>query len=114
MADSYVQFQRRLELLVRKHRELAHGYTALVGPDGLIELRPTQARNSIPVRGILLTALCFVAFKSFMLAAMGPITYQERVDSLMNGSLVERAGGFIMQIDPATEKLGGTLGPVVR
>ncbi|MDW4499516.1 hypothetical protein R5H30_16100 [Sulfitobacter sp. D35] len=109
MADSYTRFQRRVAELTRKHRALAEGYTPLIGPDGLIELRPTRARHGVPVRAILLTALCFVAFKSFMLASLGPLTYQERVEALQQGTVVERAGAWIMQVDPATEKLGSLM-----
>ena len=93
MSDSYVKFQRRLDALTRKHKALAKGYTAVIGPDGLIELKPTAARESSALRFVFMAALCFVGIKGLTLALSGMLSYQESgvMQSEVRGA--ERADG---------------------
>ncbi|MGB7244305.1 MAG: hypothetical protein WBC93_19750 [Sulfitobacter sp.] len=114
MVDSHLQFEKRLSLLARKHKSMANGYTTRIRGDGLIVVEPKRATFRIPIRGVVFTLIGFVMFKAFMLASLGALTYQERVDLLSGGTSVEKAGAWVMQIDAVTKKLSGIMGPYLR
>lgn len=114
MVETHAHFVERLELLGRKHRQMTSGYVARVGRDGLITVTPKRAQRSFPLKGLLLLVLGFFVFKAFTLAAVGPVTYNERLSSLSNGSVVERAGARLLAIDPLTQALADMSGPILR
>jgi len=114
MAEGHAQFAKRIELLGRKHRKMQHGYVTRVGRDGLISVLPKRGKRSFPMAGLYLIVLVFFGFKAFTLAAIGPVTYNERLSSLNNGSSVEQIGAKMMAIDPVTEALAGLTGPIMR
>jgi len=41
-------------------------------------------------------------FKGFLFAYLGEVSYLERVAALQSGTLMEQAGAWLMQPDPAT------------
>ena len=49
-----------------------------------------------------------------MLAAVGPVTYSERLDRLNTGTVIEQGGAWVMGIDPATQLLAQLAGPILR
>jgi hypothetical protein len=55
-----------------------------------------------------------IGFKAFTLAAVGPVTYNERLSKLENGTVLEQAGAKALAIDPVTEALAEKVGPVLR
>ncbi|MGR3501737.1 hypothetical protein [Pseudaestuariivita sp.] len=113
MADSFQSFDARLNGLERKHRKLARGYRNVVHPDGLIEMRPVF-RLHVPIKGIMLLLLGFLTFKAVVFAALGPASYEARVDALAQSTSIESFGAWFMQVDPATEFVGLQLRPLFR
>jgi len=107
MIETKDHFTHRLKGLSRKHKAMAGGYTTQLRSDGLIVLKPRDARTrrGLPVMGLLLTLLGFCAFKAFAVTSMGDITYSDRVATLQSGTMVEQAGAWAMQIDPLTAAL---------
>jgi hypothetical protein len=79
---------------------MARGYTTTIRPDGLIVARPKRQGSPISGRSVLLFVAAFILFKGFLIASLGPATYDERVARLSVGTPVERAGALTMQIDP--------------
>ena len=110
-------FASRLQTLGRKHKSMTHGYTTKVGKDGLLIVKPKRARRlrrSLSLQALFLAIVGFFAFKAFMLAAVGPITYNERLDKLNSGTVIEQGGAWGMGIDPVTQYLAQMAGPVMR
>jgi hypothetical protein len=116
MVETHDHFVSRLNTLGRKHAKLTHGYSTKVGKDGLIVVQPKRktARGGGAIKLFLLIAVGFIGFKAFTLAAVGPVTYNERLSKLENGTIIEQAGAKALAIDPVTEAVAGTVGPVLR
>ena len=109
-----LDFDDRLRKIGRKHRAMANGYTTYMRSDGLVVARPVRRGPRIPLRLIVYIVVALVGFKGFLLAALGPVTYGERVARLAEGTMVEQAGAFVMQADPASTWIATRLGPVLR
>lgn len=116
MVETHAHFSKRLGDLGRKHEKMTHGYTTKVGKDGLITVTPRarRARGVSGLKMILVVAVGFFVFKSFMLAAAGPDAYSERLAGLESGTVFEQAGAMVMGIDPITETLASLAGPILR
>lgn len=102
MSQPHDVFQNRVNVLTQKHRAMANGYTASIRKDGLIVVEPKVQRRGILLRIIFFLVLGFVMFKSVMLVMMGDAVYNERVLLLADGTGVESAAAWAMQIDPVT------------
>lgn len=117
MVETRDHFAERLGKLGKKHEKMTHGYTTKVGKDGLLVVTP-KPRSIIPggagVKILLILLVGFIGFKAFTLAAVGPVTYNERLSKLENGTVIEKAGAKALAIDPVTEALAGSVGPVLR
>lgn len=114
MFDAQPDFQKRVTDLGRKHAAMSNGYITAMRSDGLIIVKPRRKpRRGFPLRMLLGLALGFFAFKAVMLAALGDITYNERVAKLNQGTTLEKSGAWIMQIDPATKFLSGFIDPFI-
>jgi len=103
MSDTFAQFEKRLESLERRHKELAVGYVARINPDGLITVEPKPQSKSLVVRVLAAALLGVIAFKVITLSIVGPI------DALGSGTAFERATGWIMQADPLSQRLATML-----
>ncbi|MEL6466976.1 MAG: hypothetical protein AAFQ58_18600 [Pseudomonadota bacterium] len=114
MVETHQDFEERLNVLGRKHSAMGNGYTTRVRGDGLIVVKPKpQPRRGFPLRGLLALALGFFLFKAFMMASLGETTYDERTGKLAEGTAVEQAGAWLMQLDPFTRYLAGLLEPFI-
>lgn len=102
MAQANVPFDKRLKQIVRKHEKLAKGGVRTVTSDGLIVVKPRVYRPRFPLRGMILLLVVGFLFKGLFLASVGEVAYGERVTALAQGSVMDRAGAWVMQIDPAT------------
>ena len=116
MVETHAHFDHRLDKLGRKHEKLAKGYVTKLGEDGLIRAVPRagRARNRNGYSLLLAVLVGSFLFKALMLSSAGPETYAERLSALQNGTLVERVGAFALAVDPVTEGLAATIGPVFR
>ncbi|SMX36975.1 hypothetical protein [Octadecabacter ascidiaceicola] len=101
---------KRLNRVVRNHERMRrNGVVHRVGKDGLIRSRPRLVRPRVPLKGVLLIAALFIAFKSLLFAQLGAGNYAEKVEALRSGSAIERAGAVLMQEEPVTVAVGGYL-----
>lgn len=114
MADSFTQFDKRIQRIERSHRDFGRGYAAVVGHDGLITIKAIRPKRSLPIKGMALLLVGFFCFKALMLAHLGPDAYGERVADLGAGTLVEQVGALAMQADPATQWIATQIGPFMR
>ena len=117
MAQGHLDFDERLRRVGRKHRAMAQGYTFRMRPDGLMVATPYHGGGGTAMsfkRSIVFFLAAIVVFKAFLLAHLGPQTYEERLDHLRAGTLVERTGAYVMQSDPASRLLADQLGPLLR
>jgi hypothetical protein len=103
MSVAQLPFSKRVKRIGRKHSRMAHaGVIHSVNHDGLIVARPRRRAPSFPWKGLVLLLVAALLFKSFLLLNLGPITYQDRVNSLAGGGIAEQAGAFVMQAGPAS------------
>ncbi len=114
MAKQQVQFSERLHLLSQKHQAMSRGYVTQMRPDGLIVAQPRRRQVRISGRAIFLFLLAFVGFKAFLVANLGLLTYDDRLDRLNAGTMIEQAGAFVMQADPLTMFIANKIGPILR
>jgi len=114
MVDAHIQFNKRLRKIGRKHEAMERGYTTQLRADGLIVAQPRRARVQVPVKGIALTVAAFFGFKAFLLATLGPASYDARLVDLRSGTFVEQAGAWAMQADSASMFMAKHLRPMLR
>ena len=99
-------FARRMSRLERTHAKLRRGAVTEMRKDGLLVMRPKRAHGLLRVlKATALVVAGGIAFKTFMLASLGPATYQDRLSLLVNGTLPEQYAAHVMAIDPATQWL---------
>lgn len=109
MSDAFAQFEKRLELLERRHRELAEGYVARINPDGLITVEPKPQRSGLLLKLFATAFLGIIVFKTAALYLVGLVVYEGRVGALAEGTKFEQAAAWIMQADPLTQHLATLL-----
>lgn len=103
----YDQFRGRLAKLERMHRE-GYGFEA-PGTVGRSHYR-RRLPGRIPLwRSLGMMALAVVVVKSLILAQIGPISYNQRLESAGGESVVQQVSIYIMQIDPITEWMAGEM-----
>lgn len=108
MTDAQVQdFQKRVRGISREHRRYSQGYVQLVERNGLLVPKTRQMRRKFPIKGLTLTVVGFFLFKAFLFSQVGAINYNDRVDRLAQGSVIEQAGSWVMQDDRITLWLAG-------
>ena len=113
MAQAHVPFDKRLKRIVRKHDRMANGVVKTVNSDGLIVARPRMYTPRFPLKGLLILLIAGFLFKGFLFANLGEAGYAERVATLKAGSLMEQAGAWIMQPDPATTFVADLIKPIM-
>ena len=82
-------------------------------PSDLV-VRPRRKAVRISGRAVIMFVLAFIGFKAFLIANLGMLTYEERVTRLQSGTMVERAGAFVMQADPLSIYVALQVGPILR
>ncbi|NOD77129.1 MULTISPECIES: hypothetical protein [unclassified Ruegeria] len=105
MTGKQLEFNQRVNRLNKKHQKMSRGYRATMRKDGLVVMKPQRVSSAVPVRVLLFTLVAFFVFKAFLLSHLGPTGYQYRIDSLSEGTKVEQAGAWVMQIDPVSQAL---------
>lgn len=106
-ASQFDEFDRRMRRINRRHTKLSQGYVTSVNSDGLVVAKPRRRRTGKTIRGVALMIVAIMLFKGFLHAKLGPTAYQQRVDTLAAGSVVEQGGAWIMTADPVTLWLSG-------
>lgn len=115
MSDSFEGFDQRLRRIEHKRRKMANGYELHMQNDGLIVARPRRARSSrVSPRSVILFVAGFFAFKGLLIASLGSVAYDERVTTLMGGTMLEQAGGWTMQADPLSREISRWIAPYLN
>ena len=114
MVGGQIGFDQRVQRLTKKHKAMSHGYGPELRSDGLIIITPRGVNTSMLLLAGVAIVAAFVLFKAFLLAYLGPDAYSERVEMLRLGTVVEYAGSWVMQTEPATEFLAMQFGPILR
>ncbi len=114
MSQDIVEFKNRLRRLERKHTAMSRGYDAHMRADGLIVIKPKRSAPAVSGRAVIIFLLAFFVFKGFMLANIGIAGYDERVERLQQGTIVEQAGAWVMQREPLTQFVADKMGPILR
>lgn len=113
MDSALSQFEKRKKTLRRKHERMARGYRNKLDRNGVILQMPDNKAPGMTLRLLLLVALAFIGFKTFLLAGLGEEDYLSRVAQLESGNGFEQAGAIAMRIDPATALLAERLAPLL-
>ena len=114
MSSGQATFESRLRRLVRKHRAMTRGYKTRMQPDGLIVAYPKGRGSPISAKSVVIFLVAFMAFKGLMIASQGVESYDQRLERLHGGTLMEKAGGFVMQVDPISKLIADQISPHVR
>ncbi|MHC9236686.1 hypothetical protein ACX9MO_13720 [Pseudooceanicola sp. 502str34] len=98
-------FEDRVRSIDRKRQTMdSNGYRAVLGRDGLLEMKAKRRlpRLLLPLRLLLAVAVMMTVFKVFLMLRLGEASYVAHLDSLRAGGLIERAGAWVMQADVVT------------
>ncbi|MEM8730981.1 MAG: hypothetical protein AAGF79_13800 [Pseudomonadota bacterium] len=115
MSDNFEAFDQRLRRIDRTRRKLANGYEMHVQTDGLIVARPRRMRSiGISPRAFILFFAGLFLFKGLLIAHLGTVSYGERVLDLSQGSVIEQAGAWAMQIDPISQEVASVVAPYLN
>ena len=113
MNTEHKQFMSRVRNLERKHEAMGNGYTAKIRSDGLIVVAPKKFESRISPRSVVLFLVAFMAFKGFLVASIGLLSYEDRLAKLQDGSILEKAGAVVMTADPLTLKIAEQIKPLL-
>ena len=106
------QFDKRVRAVVRKHDKMRrNGVVHRVGKDGLIISRARFARPRFPWRGVVLVIALGFAFKALLWGQIGAAGYNERVETLRQGTMIEQVGAWLLQPDQVTVYFGDMVRP---
>lgn len=111
---AFMEFDKRLRRIERRNRRLSHGAVPYIDSTGLVSYRPRRSGLRLPLRGLFLLALGFIVFKGLVLAHLGPDLYDERVEALRMGTVIERGGAWAMQVDPASAWVAAQIWPILN
>lgn len=114
MSQSIQNFDQRLRRVTRRHSQMReNGIVARVGKDGLISAYPRRRMPRFPLSGFVVLFAAAMLYKGFLLAYLGPATYDNRVSALAEGSIVEMGGAWVLQADPVTQAVAGFIKPML-
>lgn len=114
LGDEKNQFEKRLRKLARKERAMERGFTTQLRTDGLLIVKPKRRGAPISLRSVLLFLAAFIVFKAIAMAELGPATYGAHVAELSQGTVIEQAGAWVMQADPASVAVANYIRPYLR
>lgn len=107
-------FDKRVKVIERTHRRAPKGRVQVVGPDGVVFSKKRRAMPSISFKGILYLLLGLALFKAIAMAQFGAASYNERVEALRQGTVIEQAGAWIMQPDRFSAIIAAQIAPFIR
>ncbi|MGH1576418.1 hypothetical protein [Planktotalea sp.] len=117
MGYSHLQQKPGFVVLADKDRASHKDYVTLVDKNGLIQVVPRRRARSLPLAPFKLLALLVVlvtVFKALALFNVGLNDYQEELAVLKTGNMLERAGAFVLQVDPVTMAIYSNTGSLIR
>ena len=104
-------FYARLKRIERIHRQ-GGGFEAegTLGQSFYTRLQ-RRSRRSV-LRPVVVMLASVIGTKAVLMASLGTEDYAARLVNLEQGTTVERAGAFLMGMDPITLQLAGWLAPL--
>ncbi len=116
MSDEFKDFDNRLTRISRTRRRGVRGpsYEPVVGPGGVILVRPRRSGPSIPLKGLVFLVLGFCLFKSVAIAHFGASGYADRIDEMKQGTVFEQAGAWALQPDRVSTRIAATIAPFIK
>ncbi len=111
--SSFNNFDLRVRRLDRKHRAMGRGYSTKIRSDGLVVVEPRRARVRLPFAPILLAVAALILFKGLLLASVGGDAYQDQLAKLRSGSVFEKTGAWVMQVDSASAVVAEKIAPLL-
>lgn len=96
------QLEKRLTRIEAKRKALSRGVIYSVNQDGLIIARPRRRGLRRPFHLLFMALAAVIGFKAVLYASLGAVTYNDRIAELAEGSIVERAGAWVMTADQLT------------
>ena len=104
----------RIKRTGRRTKKAKKSFEPVIGPDGLIIVRHRKRGPSVPIRGLIYLACGFILFKAIALTQFGTDSYNERVNAMQNGTVLEQAGAWVMQTDRVTLWVADKIRPLLR
>jgi hypothetical protein len=95
-------FAERVQKLETRNRHIPRGMALTVDSNGQTVLRKRKPAAFSPRKGILILLVVFFGWKGFLYQHLGAVTYNGRLATLAQGTLVEQAGAYGMRPDPVT------------
>ena len=114
MSDVRQNFYSRIGRMDERRPHGVKNPAYYVTHDGHVVVQQDRPVRRRALRTLLYCVVALLAFKTLVLAFSGTVAYQERIDGLRDGAMVEQAGAFLMQIDPISSFLADKLAPYVR
>ncbi|MEQ9041630.1 MAG: hypothetical protein RIE24_25170 [Silicimonas sp.] len=113
-ASQFDEFERRMRRINRRHSKLSQGYVTAVNSDGLVVAKPQRRGNRGMLRGLAMIVIVMMLFKGFLHAQLGAQSYQDRIEALAAGTVIEQAGAYFMVADPITLWISSKVVSLVR
>lgn len=113
-ASQFDEFERRMRRINRRHSKLSQGYVTAVNSDGLVVAKPQRRSNRGMLRGLAMIVIVMMLFKGFLHAQLGAQSYQDRIEALAAGTVIEQAGAYFMVADPITLWISSKVVSLVR
>jgi hypothetical protein len=88
---------------------MAEGYVTRLDRSGIIIQTPSPRARPAVWRALVLALVFALGIKALILAGLGPEAYAEKRADLLTGNGVERAGAFLMGVDPLTARVADWL-----
>tara|TARA_R110002020_G_scaffold377273_1_gene588334 strand:+ start:320 stop:664 length:345 start_codon:yes stop_codon:yes gene_type:complete len=114
MVETHDQFTHRLTRIGVRHAQMTRDHTTRVRIDGSVITIPTRRASAFPFKMFFGLVLGCLAFKALLLVTLGTVTYNQRLATLEDGTLAERIGAVVLQIDPLTEAMADFAVEVLR
>lgn len=112
MENALTEFRKRQKAISRKHTRMARGYVnKLDKTSGVIVQTPDRKTGGIGLSILVKVAVALMVLKVLTLSWLGPEVYEAHVAQLREGSAIEKASAYIMQVDPLSAKGAALLGP---
>ncbi len=102
---------QRVDRLNSKYMAMSRGVVTTLRKDGLIVVQPARRTVPFPFKFLLIMFTALFLFKGFLLAWLGPDTYDNRIADMAAGTFAEQAGAWVMQIEPASQFLANQIKP---
>ncbi|MGB7316708.1 MAG: hypothetical protein WBC85_01950 [Planktotalea sp.] len=117
MGYSHLQQKSGFVILSERDRRANANYVTIVDKNGLIQVVPrrkSRSQISAPFKLLALFAVLLIVFKALALVNVGIVDYDAELAVLQAGNMFEKAGAFVLKIDPVTQAIYQQVGPLLK